>query len=150
MRRNGPESQGGLDDRTWLREDPTLYSTDSEIRQLDRRSLRPEESILSQIRDPERYPALTYLADSYEKMRLYRNWTFGPQTKIRQGASADDASDFLVDGGNNLALVLSQFPSDVRAGFVASLQELYEGIETYQLPVVGRQSAAFSGGARRP
>ncbi|MGF1572988.1 MAG: hypothetical protein ACFCU1_07935 [Sumerlaeia bacterium] len=34
--------------------------------------INPEGSILSQVRDPERYPNLAQLPDVYSQMRLYR------------------------------------------------------------------------------
>ncbi len=58
-------------------------------RPLARESISPEESILSQVRDPERYPLLAYLSDFYTRIRMYREWSFGRYTPPRQAQKAD-------------------------------------------------------------
>ena len=116
---------------------PMLYSVDAEIRRLRRDNIKPEESILSQIRDPERYPSLAWLQEKYEQIHLYRNWSFGPGAALRREQSTHDRADFLSDGGENLPLVLSHWGSQARAALLAELAELYEGIEDYKLPIVG-------------
>ena len=45
----------------YQRGNPVLWNPDAEPRRIERDILRPEESILSQIRDPERYRALSWL-----------------------------------------------------------------------------------------
>lgn len=40
-------------------------------------SLELDRSILAQRRDPDSYPELAKLASSYERIRIYREWTFG-------------------------------------------------------------------------
>lgn len=40
-------------------------------------------SILAQRRDPDIYPELTSLASFYERIRLYREWTFGRDSILR-------------------------------------------------------------------
>ena len=72
-------------------------------------STKPEESILSQVRDAQTYPELHCLQEQYERIRLYRNWSFGPAAELRRNQSTHDPSDFLNEGGANLALVLSHF-----------------------------------------
>ena len=62
---------------------------DGKERPLPRESINPEESILSQVRDPERYPLLAYLVDIYGSFRIYREWTFGRYTLPRQAQKAD-------------------------------------------------------------
>jgi len=49
----------------------TPEDKDGEERQLPREAINPEESVLSQVRDPERYPILSHLADTYARFRLY-------------------------------------------------------------------------------
>ena len=114
-----------------------LIDTDNRLRRLRREDLKPEESILSQRRDPERYPALAWLQEKYEQIHLYRNWTFGPGAALRREQSTHDRADFLSDGGGNLPLVLSHLSGQARASLLAALSELYEGIEDFKLPIVG-------------
>ena len=60
---------------------PTLHN-----KKENRRSLflfKREQSVLAQIRDPDRYPELTWLGDTYPRIRLYREWSFGRTTPPR-------------------------------------------------------------------
>jgi len=55
-----------------------IVNTPTELgRKLARESVSPDLSILAQLRHPEDYPVFAYLADSYEKFRIYREWQFG-------------------------------------------------------------------------
>ena len=114
-----------------------LVDTDNRLRRLRREDPKPEESILSQRRDPERYPALAWLQDKYEQIHLYRNWAFGPGAALRREQSTHGRADFLADGGENLPLVLSHFTSDVKSELLLSLRMLYDGIEDYRMAIMG-------------
>lgn len=112
-------------------------------RRLKRENILPEQSILSQVRDPELYPALASLQQRYEQIRLYRNWSFGPNAALRREQSTHDRSDVLNDGGENLALVLSRIRTRVKAELRDSLQKLYEGVEDVSLSVDGGNVLLF-------
>jgi len=112
-------------------------------RRLKRENVLPEQSILSQVRDPERYPALASLQHRYEQIRLYRNWSFGPNAALRREQSTHDRSDVLNDGGENLALVLSRIRTRVKTALRDSLQKLYEGVEDVSLSVDGGNVLLF-------
>ena len=109
-------------------------------RKLRRRTVHPEGSILSQRDDPELYPELAWLQDQYRRISLYRNWEFGPEARLRQPPRADQPSTFLTERGENLALLLSKLRGDSRQAFVETLQQLYDGIEDFQVEV-GRGGA---------
>jgi predicted ATPase len=125
------------------RGNPELHSSDAEIRRLRRDSIRPEESILSQIRDPERYPLLATLQAKYEEIRLFRDWAFGPAASVRREQSTYTRSDFLADGGENLPLVLSRLRPYIRAELLASIQELYAGIEDFYVDLNGGNAQLY-------
>ena len=113
-----------------------------------RRRIRPGtlnlgESILSQRDDPDRYPVLYWLHEQYRAIRLYRNWEFGPDAGLRQSPRADEPSTFLTERGENLALLLSKLRGDSRQAFVKSLQQLYDGIEDFQVEVGGGRAELF-------
>lgn len=132
---------------------PALNDFSEERRGLRRESVKPEESILSQVRDPERYPVLHWLQEQYDRIRLYRNWSFGPMAPWRREQSAQGRGDVLSEGGENLALVLSKFGSRVRNEIIESLHELYSGIEGFRLTVEGGNVLLFleeSGGREIP
>jgi len=100
-------------------------------RTLRRENIHPEESILSQIKDPEQYPALRYLQEKYADIRLFRNWSFGPHAALRRAQSAQGRNDFLADSGENLVLVLSKIPMRVKREMLEALRELYGGITDF-------------------
>lgn len=93
----------------------------------------PYLSILAQLRDPSAYPSFHQLTTAYQSIFFFRNWSFGSESAIRQPRPVSAASEFLQEGGNNLALVLHQFQGDpdLKERFVAALGELYEGVESY-------------------
>ena len=109
----------------------------------DLRKVKLEESILSQLRDPIRHPALHWLQEQYERIRLYRNWSFGPFATLRQDQSAHAPSDFLNDGAENLAVVLSHFRGREKRRLVEALHELFDGIVDVSCPVTGGTVALF-------
>ena len=114
---------------------------------------KPGESVLSQIRDPGVYPALHALQEQYECIRLYQNWSFGPTAALRRNQSAHGPSDFLKDGAENLAIVLSHFRGEAKRQLVEALHELFDGIIDVSCPVTGGTVALFleeSGGRQIP
>ena len=122
---------------------PVLNDLSDERRGLRRENVKPEQSILSQVRDPERYPVLTWLQEQYELIRLYRNWSFGPSAAWRREQGAQDRSDILNDGGENLALVLSKIRPWVKNELVDALKKLYDGIEDFYLSIDGGNVQLF-------
>jgi len=57
-------------------------------RELRREDVDPEKSILSQRKDPDQYPEITYLGGQFERIRIYREWSFGRYTAPRQAHGA--------------------------------------------------------------
>ena len=113
------------------------------MRTLDRSTVRRDQSILSQREDPDTYPELGRLQQQYRKIRLYRNWEFGPDAGLRRSPRADEPSTFLTERGENLPLVLSTLRGDQRQAFVKSLQQLYDGIDNFQVEVRGGRAELF-------
>ena len=112
-------------------------------RNLTRETVLPDASILSQREDPDRYPELRWLQQQYRQIRLYRNWEFGPAAGLRRSPKADEPSTFLTERGENLPLVLSRLRGDSRQRFVKALQQLYDGIEDFQVEVGGGRAELF-------
>ena len=102
---------------------------------------RPEQSLLS-FATPL-HQALWFLSEQYGRIRLYRNWSFGPTAPLRRPASAHDPTDFLIEGGANLPLVLSNFHGSAKRRFVEALGELFDGIIDVSCPVTGGTVALF-------
>jgi len=59
-----------------------------------REDLALDQSILSQRKDPDQYPEITYLGNQYSKIRLYREWNLGRYTPPRLPQKADLPGDF--------------------------------------------------------
>ncbi len=132
---------------------PALNDFSKERRQLKREAVNPEESILSQVKDPTRYPELSWLQDRYERFRLYRNWSFGPDAQWRREQSAHGRADFLMESGENLALVLSRIRPRVKRELAESLERLYDGLSDVQFSIDGGNVLLFleeSGGREIP
>ncbi|MFZ2407816.1 MAG: AAA family ATPase, partial [Methylobacter sp.] len=86
---------------------PTL-NVKGDKRNLQEEDVDVEKSILSQRRDPDQYPEITYLAQTLSKIRLYREWTFGRYTAPRLPQKADLPNDMLEPDASNLGLVLNR------------------------------------------
>ena len=106
-------------------------------RRLQRETIDVERSILTQRRDPDQYPEITYLAEALAKIRLYREWSFGRYTAPRLPQKADLPNDVLEPDASNLGLVLNRLRRDpaVKARLLQALQKLYEGIDDYDVLV---------------
>lgn len=77
-------------------------------RTLERIDIDPEQSILSQRKEPDQYPEITEIGKEYQKIRIYREWTFGRYSMSRQPQKADRRNDFLEENYHNLGLVLNK------------------------------------------
>ena len=106
----------------------------------------PGQSILSQLRDPHHYPALTWLGQNYEKIRIYRDWAFGRNTVFRNPQQADMRRNVLEEDFSNLGLFLSriksEFPATKRA-ILKALEDLYEGITDFEVNTNGGTVQVF-------
>lgn len=112
-----------------------LEQKEPEERQLPRETIDPEKSVLSQVRDPERYPILFYLTGIYERFRLYREWTFGRYTAPRQAQKADLPAEYLLESCENLALVLNYLRPRVREELIGALSSLYPEIKDFYIDI---------------
>jgi len=114
-------------------------------RRLTRETVNLELSILAQRRDPELYPEITYLADTYEKWRIYREWAFGRNTVFREPQKADMRNDRLEEDFSNLGMVLNRFSllPKAKATILAALRDLYEGVSDFQVSIQGGTVQVF-------
>ncbi len=114
-------------------------------RGLQHEDIDAERSILSQRRDPDQYPEITYLGETLPKIRLYREWSFGRYTTPRLPQKADLPNDILEPDGSNLGLVLNRLRRDpaVKAKLLEALKKLYEGIDDYDVQIEGGTVQVF-------
>jgi len=127
------EAPGGEDNV--LKDAPGRGAETGMERELKRENLHPEQSILSQVKDPERYPALAYLDASYSRIALYREWNFGRYTPTRQEQKADLRTDSLLSSCENLALVLNKIRPKGRKRLIEALKALYPEIQDFNVQV---------------
>lgn len=114
-------------------------------RYLKREDVDPERSILAQRKDPEQYPEITYLGETFGKIRFYREWSFGRFTPSRLAQKPDLPNDFLEEDGRNLGLVLNSLrrEPEVRGKLVEALQLLYAEIDDFDVHIEGGTVQVF-------
>jgi predicted ATPase len=124
---------------------PILYGKTSAAvgggrhRQLRRQDLALDQSIVSQRKDPDQYPEITYLGNEYAKIRLFREWNLGRNAQPRRPQPTDLPADFLSEDAANIALVLNDLEhrSNLRASIVEQLREADESIVDFSTRVLG-------------
>ncbi|OOY26629.1 chromosome segregation protein SMC [Thioclava sp. L04-15] len=114
-------------------------------RQLQREEIDPTASILSQRKDPDQYPELTYLGSAFARMRLYREWSFGRNTTPRLPQKADLPNVHLEPDASNLGLVLNRLRREplVKKRLLEALRVLYEGIDDFDVQIEGGTVQVF-------
>ena len=126
---------------------------DREERQFELKDLVSNQSLLSQRKDPQRYPELTYLGTEYARIKLYREWSLGRDTSPRRPQTTDLASDFLQEDAANLALVLNDLEvRGLKETIVEKLKGADESITGFTTRVLGGtiQLRIFHEGLREP
>jgi predicted ATPase len=77
-------------------------------RHLERQSLVPDESVLSQRKDPDLYPELTWIGQQFGRIHSFKEWRFGRYFELRQPQPADLPTDGLLPDSRNLGLMLNE------------------------------------------
>ena len=80
----------------------------TEVRTLQSDELSLDQSVLSQRKDRDLYPELHWLREQFLFMQMFREWTFGRYSALRQPQRADLLAHWLFPDFSNLALVLNQ------------------------------------------
>lgn len=120
---------------------PTLFY-DGEPRPL-RGSNRA--SVLYWYKDPVQQPDLGRLADFYQEIALYREWTFGGKAIFRQPQPADLRNDRLEEDFSNLGMFLNQLRKDpaTKRKLIQALKDLYQGLSDFEVIVEGGTVQVF-------
>ena len=114
------------------------------VERIPRHQLKPEESILSQYKFPlgdmPWDESLSSLPNFYRNIRLYRECSFGPASKVRNQPRADERSDYLSEDFSNLPLVLGHRRYlAVKRRLEEEMGRFYEGFVAYHVvPNEGR------------
>jgi len=122
-----------------------LLNIKGEHRRVQWEDINPTASILSQRKDPDQYPELTYLGNAFSKIRLYRQWSFGRDTPPRRAQKADLPNDLLAPDASNLGLVLNRLRRDpaVKKKLLDALRALYDGIDDFDVQIEGGTVQTF-------
>lgn len=122
----------GLDDKT-------------EQRKLKPETVDTDQSILAQRRDPDTYPEISYLADVYDKIKIYREWYFGRNAVFRVPQKADMRNDRLEEDFSNLGLFLNRLRGVPKAKniILEALRDLYEGLDDFDVSIEGGTVQVF-------
>jgi predicted ATPase len=115
------------------------------LRRLKRDDLPPDQSVLSQRKDPDVYPEITYVGNQFSSLRLFREWNLGRYTAPRLPQRPDLSGDFLLEDASNLGLVLNDLEHrpEAKRAIRERLQEFYGGVEEITTRVHGGTVQVF-------
>jgi predicted ATPase len=123
--KNKPESQAGT-------------AIGRSERRLRREDLIPDQSVLSQRKDPDQYPELTYLSNQFANIGLYRDWHIGRDSQPRLPQKADLPEHPLLEDGSNLGLVLNNLQYQVGSRqIIEKVKKFYEAAEELTIKIYG-------------
>jgi len=116
----------------------------------EQRKLKPEtvdsdQSILAQRRDPDTYPEISYLANAYDNIKIYREWYFGRNAVFREPQKADMRNDRLEEDFSNLGLFLNRLRRvpKIKKLILEALSDLYEGFDDFDISIEGGAVQVF-------
>lgn len=114
-------------------------------RELHREDLPLDQSLLSQRKDPDLYPELTYLGNRYSRIKLFREWNIGRNTEPRKPRPTDLPADYLEEDFSNIALVLNDLEHrpGLRSSLVEKLQSADGAITNFSTRVLGGSIQLF-------
>jgi predicted ATPase len=108
-------------------------------RTLRREDLDINQSVLSQRKDPDQYPELTFIGNHFSKIKLFREWNLGRYTPPRLPQPPDLPEDFLLEDMSNLGLVLNdlQHQSTVKKTIIENLRLFYSEFDDITTKIHG-------------
>lgn len=113
-------------------------------RRLRREDLIPDQSVLSQRKDPDQYPELTYLGKEFFKISLYRDWHIGRNSEPRMPQKTDLPEHPLLEDGSNLGLVLNNLQHQLGSRqIIEKIKKFYEVAEELTVKISGGTAQIF-------
>ncbi len=108
-------------------------------RTLQREDFDINQSVLSQRKDPEQYPELTYIGDRFSKIKLYRDWNLGRYSPSRVPQRPDLPEDYLLENMSNLGLVLNdlQHRPKIKKTIIEKLNLFYDEFDDITTKIQG-------------
>ncbi len=108
-------------------------------------ALQPDQSVLAQRVDPNRYPEFAALQSFYGQVRIYRDWPLGKENILRRPHSADLIQDYLLEDFSNLAIYLNYlrgFPK-AKGQLLDLLSRFNEDIVDFDVRIVSNTVQLF-------
>ncbi|MDB9305745.1 AAA family ATPase [Nodularia spumigena CS-591/12] len=107
-------------------------------RSLKREDLIPDQSVLSQRKDPDLYPELSYLSTAFSNIGLYRHWQMGRYSEPRNAQKTDLPEHPLLENGSNLGLFLNNLQHQIgNRKIFDNLKKFYEAAEELSVRIYG-------------
>ncbi|MEH2002387.1 MAG: AAA family ATPase [Nostoc sp.] len=105
---------------------------------LRREDLIPDQSVLSQRKDPDLYPELSYLSTAFSNIGLYRDWQMGRYSVPRNAQKPDLPEHPLLEDGSNLGLFLNNLKNKIgHRKIIEKLKKFYEAAEELGVIISG-------------
>ena len=108
-----------------------------QLTELKSGSMAFDQSTVAQRRDPDNYPVLTWLGHAYGAIQIFREWTFGRSTPLRQPQPTDLPEDKLLPESPNLVLLLNQIEHHGSDRFNTLLKRFFPRFERMSTRVSG-------------
>jgi predicted ATPase len=107
-------------------------------RSLRREDLIPDQSVLSQRKDPDLYPELSYLSTQFSHIGLYRQWDIGRNSEPRNPQKTDLPEHPLLEDGSNLGLFLNNLQYQIgHRQIIEHLAKFYDVAEELSIKIYG-------------
>lgn len=104
-------------------------------RDLRREDLLPDQSVLSQRKDPEQYPEVTWLGRSFSSIQVFTEWTSGRRAPARRGQQTTLPEEQLLADSSNLALVINHIELSGEARVEALLKTFFPEFERLRVGI---------------
>ena len=125
--------------------EPILNKGGHAERKLARQRISTQQSILSQRKDADLYPELTYTGECFTGLKFFREWNLGRSTAPRLPQKVDLPEDFLLEDASNLGVVLNNLLSapSTKQNLLGHLRSLYEEVEDVATKLQGGTVQVF-------
>ncbi|MBW4645773.1 MAG: AAA family ATPase [Goleter apudmare HA4340-LM2] len=105
---------------------------------LHREDLISDQSVLSQRKDPELYPELSYISNQFSNIALYRHWQMGRYSEARTAQKTDLPEHPLLEDGSNLGLFLNNLQHQIgNRKIIEYLRNFYDAAEELSVRIYG-------------
>jgi predicted ATPase len=124
---------------------PLVKMIEDKDRHLAKETVQKDISILAQRRDPENYPVIFQISNSYDKIRIYREWAFGRNAIFREPQKADMRNDRLEEDFSNLGLFLNRLRRTPKAkkAILEGMRDFYEEFDDFDVSLEGGTVQVF-------